>query len=466
MELEKPFRMHNAQYDAQGNVVIVRLHPAPANAGAGCPAVRGSDPSTHSVPQGRPEGTREATGSESPRAPARPASTDVSGWPRSDGESRGDPSASHSGSEDPSGSRATSSGPSGEPSGSRRERGRALRGRVEGHSTEEPCLVLHIPFRESSEKGASEGALSPFRARKIRSTRFRLLHSARERLRAYEEKAPPRVRFVITAGRFLGNFTMVFLFLFVSLNAVSFWEVLQARLLPDARARERHALERVASPLSRRTLLSIPALPTAGRVADSAFVTLPAITPPDNRLIIAKIGKNVPIVEATDAALRRGDWKTFEKDIQDALRFGVVRYPGTAKPGEPGNVFITGHSAYLPWDWGRYKEVFALLSDLEPGDEYSIYYEGGLHRYRVVKKFEVQPEDVSVLEQTPDRRMSTLMTCTPIGTTLRRLIVQAEEIDAVTAEVIAVTQGEGKGGVERPQKLGEHLPGWGNGLPI
>ena len=53
-------------------------------------------------------------------------------------------------------------------------------------------------------------------------------------------------------------------------------------------------------------------------------------------MIIPKLAKNVPLVDATDAALRRGDFKAFEKDVQDTLRFGVVRYPGTAEPGEPG----------------------------------------------------------------------------------------------------------------------------------
>jgi len=206
-------------------------------------------------------------------------------------------------------------------------------------------------------------------------------------------------------------------------------------------------------------LLSVPELPTAGRRSGGEALALLGVAPPDNRLIVPKMGKNVPLVEATDAALHRGDWKTFEKDVQDALRYGVVRYPGTAEPGEPGNVFITGHSAYLPWDWGHYKEVFALLSMLEPGDEYSIYYRGDLHRYRVLKKFEVLPKDVSVLEQPGDKYLSTLMTCTPIGTTLRRLIVQGEEIDAFTGEALMV---EGAKVVTRAKrKLGDTLPGWG-----
>jgi len=43
-----------------------------------------------------------------------------------------------------------------------------------------------------------------------------------------------------------------------------------------------------------------------------------------------------------------------------------------------------------------------------------------------------------VLNQPVDKRVATLMTCTPIGTTLRRLIVSAEEIDPITGEPLAV----------------------------
>jgi hypothetical protein len=33
------------------------------------------------------------------------------------------------------------------------------------------------------------------------------------------------------------------------------------------------------------------------------------------------------------------NWDGLEQDIQDALRKGVVHYPGTAQAGEIGNMF-------------------------------------------------------------------------------------------------------------------------------
>lgn len=286
---------------------------------------------------------------------------------------------------------------------------------------------------------------------------------------------PPRAKALLSSGRFLARFSVTFAILFMLLNAQSFFAILRARVLPDADLEARTALEAITHEgFPALPLLAVPSLPTAGRSMSRVLAEKLRVAPPDDRLIIPKIAKNIPLVAATDAALRRGDFKTFEKDIQDALRYGVVRYPGTAEPGDPGNVFITGHSAYVFWDQGRYKEVFARLSELEPGDTYVIVYAEKLYHYRVTRKFEVSPKDISVLEQPRDKRMSTLMTCTPVGTTLRRLIIQAEEIDPATGAVrVAASEQppvpsavEGSPAAIKIPKFGGELPGWGNEVSL
>ncbi len=71
------------------------------------------------------------------------------------------------------------------------------------------------------------------------------------------------------------------------------------------------------------------------------------ITPYDNRIIIPKIGKNIPLV---DVKLDSGfDFNHIENIFMQELEKGIVRYPGTAKPGETGNAFIFGHSSNYPW---------------------------------------------------------------------------------------------------------------------
>lgn len=151
------------------------------------------------------------------------------------------------------------------------------------------------------------------------------------------------------------------------------------------------------------------------------------VTPPGNRVIIPQLGINAPIVETTNLDLT-APWQEIEQNIQNALRDGVVHIPGTATPGQTGNAFITGHSSYYPWDEGRYKDIFATLPSIELGDKIIVYYDQKKYIYEVSNLSEVKPRDVFVLGKTRDTRL-TLMTCTPVGTTLRRLIVSAHLVD-------------------------------------
>lgn len=158
------------------------------------------------------------------------------------------------------------------------------------------------------------------------------------------------------------------------------------------------------------------------------------VTPDDNRIYIPSIGKNIPLTEVADEkVIESQDSKLVEDAIQEALKDGVVRYPGTARPGQLGNVFLTGHSSYYLWAPGDYKDVFALLHQVKIDDELIVYYSTapGAQRkytYKVAEIREVKPDEVDVLAPTNDFRL-TLMTCTPIGTNLRRLIVTAYLVD-------------------------------------
>lgn len=149
--------------------------------------------------------------------------------------------------------------------------------------------------------------------------------------------------------------------------------------------------------------------------------------PPGMRLEVPKVfSGTVPIQNVDVENFDFKDLYESENKIQEALRDGVVHYPFTAAPDQYGNVFLTGHSSYTPWDPGRYKDIFALLHKLEVGDEYYITYKGKKYTYTVFEVFEIQPDDISVLNQPTDQKISTLMTCTPVGTNIRRLIVRAD----------------------------------------
>ncbi len=111
--------------------------------------------------------------------------------------------------------------------------------------------------------------------------------------------------------------------------------------------------------------------------------------------------------------------------MQEALRYGVIHYPGTARPGQQGNIVITGHSSYFPWDPGRFKDVFAVLHDLKAGDRILLYNNQKRYIYEVTSIKKIWPSELDVLKPSTENKI-TLITCTPVGTNLKRLIVEAK----------------------------------------
>lgn len=139
----------------------------------------------------------------------------------------------------------------------------------------------------------------------------------------------------------------------------------------------------------------------------------------NNSIYIAKIGIKVPVV-----------WNSpvDEQTVLDNLHNGVVHYAGTPLPGEgKGPIFISGHSSYYWWDKGAYKKVFANLNNVDVGDNIVINYEGTIYTYQVFDKIVVLPEEVDVLNQVNEPILD-LMTCVPVGTNQKRLIVKSKQI--------------------------------------
>ncbi|MFA5270625.1 MAG: sortase [Patescibacteria group bacterium] len=152
--------------------------------------------------------------------------------------------------------------------------------------------------------------------------------------------------------------------------------------------------------------------------------------PQDMRLVIPKINVDAPIIMVDS---------TNNKDILESLSNGVAHYADTALPGRVGNMFITGHSSYYWWRGGNYNHVFALLEQVKTNDLLYVYYEGGEYVYKVNGSKVVTPKEVSVLKQTPTPTMS-IMTCVPVGTNLRRLIVTADLISTPPVDVDQLNQ--------------------------
>jgi sortase A len=99
------------------------------------------------------------------------------------------------------------------------------------------------------------------------------------------------------------------------------------------------------------------------------------------------------------------------------LQLAVGHIPGTALPGERGNVGLAGHR----------DTFFRRLRDIAPDDQIRIVTPTGTFSYRVQRTNIVAPADVWVLGDTPVPSL-TLVTCYPftyIGAAPERFIVRA-----------------------------------------
>ncbi len=150
-----------------------------------------------------------------------------------------------------------------------------------------------------------------------------------------------------------------------------------------------------------------------------------SVTPYENRIIIPKLWKNIPLVDVDHNA--NAKYGEMHNIFMEELKKWVVRYPGTARPGEVGNTFIFGHSSNYPWVVSEYNDVFALLNTLVTGDDIIVYYDQKKYTYRVTDRATVDPGDTEVLSaRDPKKKEISIMTCWPVGTTLERYIIFGE----------------------------------------
>lgn len=141
--------------------------------------------------------------------------------------------------------------------------------------------------------------------------------------------------------------------------------------------------------------------PPAGSSAPSTVVE-PVVEGAVALMKIPKIGVNQVVREGVDV-----------EDLKD----GPGHYPGTRMPGEAGNSAIAGHRT-------TYGGPFNRLDELDVGDPIEVTTLGGVFRYEVTEQQIVDPDAVSVLDDTPDGRL-TLTTCNPKYSAAERLIIVA-----------------------------------------
>lgn len=130
------------------------------------------------------------------------------------------------------------------------------------------------------------------------------------------------------------------------------------------------------------------------------------------RIFIPRINLSAVIVEGTN---------------HKSLLLGPGHIKGTPSPGDVGNAVITGHR----------DTFFRHIYELDKGDIVIVQRSGRMFNYEVTGKEIVRSTDVSVLNASPDARL-TLITCYPtyyIGPAPKRLVVFTRLADEKQAKI-------------------------------
>ncbi len=136
-----------------------------------------------------------------------------------------------------------------------------------------------------------------------------------------------------------------------------------------------------------------------------SLASLPVPTPGPEQAVRIQI----PAINV-DAPIVQGDgWEQLKK--------GVGQHLGSANPGQPGNLVLTGHNDV-------YGEVFRYLEKLQPGDLVLIFTAQRQFVYVVTGSQIVEPTQVEVMNPTSEPTL-TLITCHPYLVDNKRYVVFA-----------------------------------------
>lgn len=204
-----------------------------------------------------------------------------------------------------------------------------------------------------------------------------------------------------------------YLFLVIGILALSYcgFALLDAKLYQAYQTwRFQQALKGLRPPIGSGEHLHPPPLPPAlaeaGRAEpESRGIAAGPTGSPVGRIEISAIGLSAMILEGAD---------------KRTLRRAVGHLPGTALPGQQGNVAIAGHR----------DTFFRALRNIRKDDEITLTTLNGYYRYRVDSTTVVEPEDTEVLDDS-DGAILTLVTCYPftfVGHAPKRFIVRAHKV--------------------------------------
>ena len=155
---------------------------------------------------------------------------------------------------------------------------------------------------------------------------------------------------------------------------------------------------------------------------------------PEPRIIVPKINIDAPVIYGAASDV---------KSQSKAMEKGVAHFsiPGaSAVPGEVGNAVFAAHSSNDAFASGDYKFVFAQNEKLTKGDVIYMNYNGKRYTYKITSTEVVMPTEVSKVQINTNKPMLTLVSCVPLGTAEKRLLIFAEQISPDPSKATAASE--------------------------
>jgi LPXTG-site transpeptidase (sortase) family protein len=121
-------------------------------------------------------------------------------------------------------------------------------------------------------------------------------------------------------------------------------------------------------------------------------------------------------------------------DLDAALLEGAVRHPDSADLSDPGNIFILGHSSYLPNVFNKNFQAFNGIQHLKFGETIRLQSGDMEYTYFVEKVFQGTASELTV-PVTPGKANLTLATCNSFGSKDARFMVEAKLVKSEKLKV-------------------------------
>lgn len=170
------------------------------------------------------------------------------------------------------------------------------------------------------------------------------------------------------------------------------------------------------APTTRATTTTTTTIAPTTTAAPVQQLSQPVAPPADPRgyeekvelggISIPKIGLEAPLLEGIRLT---------------TLDAGPGHWPGTAMPGEVGNVVVAAHRT-------SHRAEFRHIDQLVPGDVVMFDTAAGESEYRVTGTQIVGPDAIWIVDQT-DTPTATLFACHPPGSVRQRIVVNLELAD-------------------------------------